>query len=286
MKNTQKLKKLLESPEIIMAPGAYDCLSAKIIQQAGFNAVYVTGYGLSASYIGEPDVGLMSLKEMVDNVSRICDAVDIPVIADADTGYGSPLNVARTVRLYEKAGAAAIQLEDQKFPKRCGHMEGKRVIEAGEFVNKIRAAVDARHDPDFLIIARTDARAVFDLDEAIHRGQLYADAGADVIFVEAPLSVKEFQRIAESIDTPLLANMAEGAKSPMLSADELEKIGYKIVIYPVGTLFAAAYAIKQVASEIKWKGTDKGLLMKMETFSGFNELMGLKKHLEFSKKFS
>ncbi len=286
MKNTQKLKKLLESPGIIMAPGAYDCLSAKIIQQAGFNAVYVTGYGLSASYIGEPDVGLMSLKEMVDNISRICDAVDIPVIADADTGYGSPLNVARTVRLYEKAGAAAIQLEDQEFPKRCGHMEGKRVIEAGEFVNKIRAAVDARHDPDFLIIARTDARAVFGLDEAIHRGQLYADAGADVIFVEAPLSVKEFQKIAESIDTPLLANMAEGAKSPMLSADELEKIGYKIVIYPVGTLFAAAHAIKQVALEIKRKGTDKGLLMKMETFSGFNELMGLKKHLEFSEKFS
>jgi 2-methylisocitrate lyase-like PEP mutase family enzyme len=228
----------------------------------------------------------MSLKEMVDNISRICDAVDIPVIADADTGYGSPLNVARTVRLYEKAGAAAIQLEDQEFPKRCGHMEGKRVIEAGEFVNKIRAAVDARHDPDFLIIARTDARAVFGLDEAIHRGQLYADAGADVIFVEAPLSVKEFQKIAESIDTPLLANMAEGAKSPMLSADELEKIGYKIVIYPVGTLFAAAHAIKQVALEIKRKGTDKGLLMKMETFSGFNELMGLKKHLEFSEKFS
>ena len=286
MKCVEKLKKMMASPGIIMAPGAYDCLSAKLIEQVGFDAVYVTGYGLSASYLGEPDLGLMSLKEMVDNMERICSAVSIPVIADGDTGYGNLLNVARTVKMYEKDGVEGIQLEDKVYPKRCGNLEGKQVVDAEEFVGKIKAAVQARENPDFLIIARTDARAIMGLEEAIERGRMYVRAGADVLFIEAPLDREEFCAVSEAFDVPLLANMAEGGKSPMFCAEELEKMGYKIVIYPVGTLFAATYAIKRVAEEIKRKGTDKGYMDKMESFSKFKDVVGLKEHLEMLRKFS
>lgn len=283
MKKT--LAQLLEQDGIIMAPGCFDALSAKIIEKAGFECIYMTGYGTSAALLGKPDVGLLSMEEMVSNAERIASAVNIPIIADADTGYGNPLNVIRTVRAYERAGVSAIHIEDQAIPKRCGHMEGKEVISAEEMVSKIKAAVDARTNKDFKIIARTDARSVLGLEEAIRRGKLYKEAGADIIFVESPYSVEEFKRIAQEIDAPLLANMAEGAKSPMLSAKELEELGYKIVIYPIGMLLASVRAMMNMAREIKEKGTNRDLLKEMVSFQEFNEFIGLREYNEMAKRY-
>src|ERR1051326_6550316 len=209
------LRELLAEPEPILAPGAYDCLSARLIEQAGFDVVYMTGFGTSASRLGRPDIGLLSFGEMVDQARRIVQAVDVPVIADADNGYGNPINVIRTVREYEAAGVAAIHIEDQVTPKKCGHMENKHVIATDEMVVKVRAAVEARRSEDFLIIARTDARAVEGLDQALERARRYREAGADMLFVEAPTSEDEIQRIADELpDTPLLFNWAEGGKTP------------------------------------------------------------------------
>lgn len=281
----EKFNELLEKKEIIIAPGCYDALSAKIIDNAGFECAYMTGFGTSAGLLGKPDVGLLSMEEMISNATRIVNAINIPLIADADTGYGNPLNVIRTVKEYEKSGVAAIHIEDQVTPKRCGHMEGKELIQAEEMVQKIKAAVDARDDTNFKIIARTDARAVLGLEEAIRRAKLYREAGADIIFVESPYTVDEFKTISNEINAPLLANMAEGAKSPMLSAKELEELGYKIVIYPVGLLFAAAKAMLSVAKEIKEKGTDREMLNNMTSFKEFNDFIGLPEYNEMSNKY-
>lgn len=213
MKNTTRLKQLLHAEKLLVAPGAYDVLSAKIIEQAGFEAVYMTGYGTSASVLGEPDVGLLTMTEMVQRVGNIANVVEIPVIADGDTGFGNPLNVRRTVREYDKAGASAIQLEDQVAPKRCGHMLGREVIPVEEMVQKIKAAVDTRQDGDFVIIARTDARTNYGLEEALNRADAYEDAGADVLFIESPENVDELRRINEAFRaTPTLANMIEGGR--------------------------------------------------------------------------
>ncbi|MDI6601718.1 MAG: oxaloacetate decarboxylase [Thermoanaerobacteraceae bacterium] len=281
----EKFNKLLEKKGIIIAPGCYDALSAKIIENAGFECAYMTGYGSSAGLLGKPDVGLLSMEEMISNATRIVNAIDIPLIADADTGYGNPLNIIRTVKEYEKCGVSAIHIEDQVTPKRCGHMEGKEVISAEEMAQKIKAAVDARENTDFKIIARTDARAVLGLDEAIRRAKLYREAGADIIFVESPYTVDEFKIISHEINAPLLANMAEGAKSPMLSAKELEDLGYKIVIYPVGLLFAAAKAMLSVAKEIRDKGTDRDMLNNMTSFKEFNDFIGLSEYNGMSNKY-
>src|SRR5215813_13785683 len=221
--NPRRLRELLEAPEIVLAPGAYDCLSARLIEHAGFPVVYMTGFGTSASYLGRPDVGLLGMSEMVDNARRIADAVSVPVIADADTGYGNAINVIRTVQAYERAGVAAIHIEDQLAPKKCGHLEGKQLIPAAEMVQKIRAAIDARNSSDFAIIARTDARAVEGLERALERAHLYREAGADILFVEAPENEGEIERVAQAFrGTPLLFNWAEGGKTPPVPLQRLD----------------------------------------------------------------
>lgn len=287
MKKTVRLKQLLKDKQLLVAPGAFDVLSARIIAMAGFQAVYMTGYGTSASVIGQPDVGLLTMSEMAERARNIAAAVDVPVIADGDTGFGNPLNVARTVRAYEQAGAAAIQLEDQVFPKRCGHMLGRRVIPKEEMIQKIKAATDARRDEDFVIIARTDARTTFGLDEALQRGKAYEEAGADVLFIESPESVDELRRITQAFpNTPTLANMIEGGRTPFLPTAELEALGFAIAIYPTGPLYAAAKAVSSYVDELKNKGTTAGKVQDMIAFEAFNQLIGLPQYNELEQRYA
>ena len=247
MSNVQKLKDIIAQPEIIIAGGVYDGLSAMLVQEAGFRCAYMTGFGAAASILGAPDYGLLTMTEMANHAKNLSNCLSIPMIADADTGYGNPLNVRRTVMEYERAGAAAIQLEDQVFPKRCGHMEGKVVIPMSEHCKKIEMAANTRKEA--LIIARTDARATHGLDEAIKRAKAYVEAGADIIFVDAPQSKEELNVIAKSIKAPLMVNMTEGGKTPILKGEELQEIGFKIAIYPCITVFAAAKAMKEVLAD-------------------------------------
>jgi carboxyvinyl-carboxyphosphonate phosphorylmutase len=256
MRTTTQLRRMLEAPGIIVAPGAYDGFSARLIEAAGFKAVYMTGAGTAASHLGQPDLGLTTLTEMATHASHLASCVSVPLIADADTGYGNALNVVRTVREYEKAGVAGLHLEDQVAPKKCGHIAGKQVIEAKEFADKIRAAVEYRTDPDFVIIARTDARAVTGLDDAIARANLYREAGADVIFLEAPQSVVEIERVAREVKAPLLANMVQGGRTPALTVAELERLGFKMVIFPGVCMRAAVPAIESALASLKQSGTD------------------------------
>jgi 2,3-dimethylmalate lyase len=271
-----RLRELLDSGQMILAPGAFDPLAARLVEEAGFPAVYMTGFGTSAALLGRPDVGLLTMTEMADNAGRIAACVDIPVIADADTGYGNPLNVIRTVGVYEAAGVAGIHIEDQVAPKKCGHMEGKQVISAGEMAQKVRAAVDARTDPDFVIIARTDARAVEGLDSALDRGRRYRDAGADVLFIEALVSEAEIEAAVRAFpDVPLLFNWAEGGKTPAVGLDRLTQLGYRIVIFPISTLLAATGAMRRVLDEIAAAGTPAAVLGEFPAFGEFTEFIGL-----------
>jgi len=266
---TTQLRQMLNEPGTIVAPGAYDGLSARLIERHGFRAVYMTGAGTAASAIGHADVGLVTQTEMATHAGRIASCVALPLIADADTGYGNALNVIRTVREYERAGVAGMHLEDQVFPKKCGHIAGKAVIPMHEFAEKIRAAAENRRDPDFVIIARTDARAVNGLDDAIERGLRYREAGADVIFVEAPQSREEIERVARAIKAPLLSNQVPGGKTPPLTVTELEKLGYKIVIFPVVGLMAATLAIEDALKGLRERGTDSSgerILSPMDIF--------------------
>jgi len=282
---TKILRQLLNQPGIIRAPGAYDAWSARLIEMAGFPAVYLTGYGVSASVLGRPDIGLLSMTEMVTQAKNIAAAVDIPVIADGDTGYGGTLNVVRTVFEYERAGVAAIQLEDQVFPKRCGHMEGKQLIAREEMVSKIKAAVYARKNNEFVIIARTDARAVSGFDDAAARAQAYVAAGADVLFFEAPQSQEEMEKIASLVNVPLLANMVEKGKTPFLPAQELEKMGFKIVIYPVSCLYTATKAMQDVLAGLKENDSTLQYVDRMVDFPEFNRIINLEKARELERKF-
>jgi carboxyvinyl-carboxyphosphonate phosphorylmutase len=256
MRTSTRLRKMLEEPGIIVAPGAYDGFSARLIEAAGFSAVYMTGAGTAASHLGQPDLGLATLTEMAAHASHLASCVSLPLIADADTGYGNALNVVRTVREYEKAGVAGLHLEDQVAPKKCGHIAGKQVVEAKEFADKIRAAVEYKTDPDFVIIARTDARAVTGLDDAIARANLYREAGADVIFLEAPQSLTEIERVAREVKAPLLANMVQGGRTPAVTVTELSRLGFKIVIFPGVCMRAAVPAIETALESLKRSGTD------------------------------
>ncbi len=286
MKKTTQLKKLLRDSKLLVAPGAFDVLSAKIIAAAGFQAVYMTGYGTSASVLGKPDVGLLTMSEMVARAAAIAEAVDVPVLADGDTGYGNPLNVIRTVREYEKAGVCAIQLEDQVFPKKCGHMMGRKVIPAEEMVQKIKAATDARHDDDFVIIARTDARTGHGLDEALRRGKAYEEAGADVIFIESPENEDEMRRITATFpNTPTLANMLEGGRTPNLDTDALERLGFGIAIFCTGPVYAAARAVRKYMDELKTRKTTQALVPELITFEEFNALIGLNDYKKAEQKY-
>ena len=284
---TPGLRERFEAGEMVLAPGCYDALGARLIEEAGFPAAYMTGFGSAASHLGRPDVGLMSLPEMVDNAHRIAEAVDIPVIADADTGYGNPINVIRTVREYEAAGVSAIHLEDQVMPKKCGHMEGKVVVPAGEMAAKIAAAVAARRSPDFLIIARTDARAVEGLDAALSRARVYRDAGADMLFVEAPQSEAEIKAVARAFpDVPLLFNYAEGGKTPAVSHAFLRDLGFKLVIFPLTVLLAATGAIRSALARVKADGTPLELVPSLIGFGEFLEFIGLPEIRELESRFA
>ena len=272
-----RLRELLAAPEPLVAPGAYDAMSALLIEQAGFDAVYMTGFGTTASLLGRPDIGLLSGTEMVDNARRIVAAVDRPVIADADTGYGNAINVIRTVRAYEQVGVAGIHLEDQVMPKKCGHMSGKEVIPADEMVGKLRAAVAARTDPEFVIIGRTDAAAVYGLDEAIKRGHQYAEAGADALFIEAPTSEEDVAKVADELAgvAPLVFNWVEGGRTPPMSLERIAELGFAMVLFPIGTMLAATAGIRAFLSSLRADGTPTAEMPRLPTFKQFTDLVGL-----------
>ena len=282
-----RLRALLESGQTIVAPGAFDPLAARLVEEAGFPAVYMTGFGTSAALIGRPDVGLLTMTEMAASAGRIADCVDIPVIADADTGYGNPLNVIRTVGAYEAAGVAGIHIEDQVAPKKCGHMEGKQVIGAQEMAAKVRAAVEARAQREFVIIARTDARAVEGLERALERARLYREAGADVLFIEALVSEAEIEEAARAFPgVPLLFNWAEGGKTPPVSLVRLTELGYRIVIFPIGTLLAATAAMRAILREIATAGTPAAALADLPTFGEFVDFIGLPQVREAEQRYA
>ena len=281
------LRALLAGDEMVLAPGCYDALGARLVEEAGFTAAYMTGFGSAASRLGRPDVGLMTMSEMVDNARRIAAAVAIPVIADADTGYGNPINVIRTVQEYESAGVTAIHIEDQMMPKKCGHMEGKQVIPASEMAAKVRAAVAARATPDFLIIARTDARAVEGLPAALDRARRYRDEGADMLFVEAPQSVGEIEQIAAALpDVPLLFNYAEGGRTPPVTHALLQELGFKLIIFPIGTLLAATAAMRALLKQIRQQGSPIDALPTLLPFDQFLEFIGAPEIRELEHRFA
>jgi len=279
MKPTTMLRQLLREPGIIVAPGAYDCLTAKLIERQGFSAVYMTGAGTALSRLGQPDLGLATLSEMVANAAALAATVSIPLIADADTGYGGALNVYRTVREYERAGVAAIHIEDQVFPKRCGHLDGKQVVSTEEMVVKLRAAVEARTDGDFVLIARTDALAVTGLDDTIQRCHAYAEAGADVLFVEALRTRGDIERLVREVQIPLLYNFVEHGKSPLLPVGDLERSGFKMVIFPGSIMLAVVPLVQEILTEIGQRGTTGALLGRMTNVVELFETMGLSEML-------
>lgn len=275
MTTTRRLRDLLVRPGLIRSLAPHDVFSARVMEQAGMPLLFLGGFGASASSYGLPDLGLLGLAEMADATRRMTGAVSVPVIVDGDTGYGSIPNVVRTVREFERAGAAGMLLEDQVFPKRCGHFSGKQVVPVDEMIAKLRAALDARRDPDFVVIARTDARAVEGLDAAIDRANRYAELGADLIFVEAPQSEVELARIAREIPKPQLANMLVGGATPILSADELERLGFKIVVSPVESLAVTAFAVQRLARAMLDDGRVDGLTDQMWSFSDMKRLLGV-----------
>lgn len=271
------LRRLIARNEPLLTPGAFDALSARLVEEAGFDAVYMTGFGASASVLGRPDVGLLTMSEMVDHARQIAEAVaPLPVIADADTGYGNAINVIRSVQQYELTGVAGIHIEDQLAPKKCGHMSGKIVISADEMEGKIKAAVAARRDPDFVIIARTDSRAIEGLNSAIDRAKRYRDSGADVLFVEAPEDRGEIEIIAKTFEGfPLVFNWAEGGKTPPLNYQQIKDLGFSIIIFPVGTLLSATRAMRIVLRSIKEVGTPLDVMNMMVPFGEFLDFIGL-----------
>jgi methylisocitrate lyase len=286
MTQTPNFRKLMEEKDVIPLPGTFNALVAKLIEARGFDAVCCTGAGISTSLLGLPDIGLISLPEMTRMVGYICGAVKVPVISDADTGFGNAINVMRTVWEFEKVGAAGIHIEDQAAPKRCGHVAGKEVISAGEMVGKIKAATSARSNPDFIIIARSDAKSVEGLKGAVERAKQYRDAGADVIFPEALETPEEFSQFAKAIpDVPLLANMTDFGKTPYLSVEEFKQLGYKIVIFPVSTMRIAMKAVEAFLQELKSQGTQKGSLQKMQTRKELYDLIGYSQFTAWENEF-
>lgn len=283
----RRLRELLKAGEPTLVPGVYDALGARLVEVSGFDAVYMTGFGTTAARLGRPDVGLLTMTEMVDNARAIARACQLPVIADADTGYGNAVNVVRTVQEFEQAGVAAIHLEDQVSPKRCGHLEGKQVVPVDEMLSKVRAAVAARTDPDLVLIARTDAAAVEGIEAAIDRSRRYRDAGADVLFVEAMTSERDIERVASELaDIPLLFNWAEGGKTPPITYEMLHGLGFAIVIFPLTTLLAATTAVRRALAQIKAVGTPTELLEEMSSFDAFVDFIGLEEIHEIERKFT
>ena len=280
------LKSIIKT-ETLLAPGIYDALSGLIAEQSGAQAVYLSGASIAYTRFGRSDVGLVSVSEVHDTLATVTDRIKIPIIVDADTGFGNALNVQRTVRNFERAGAAAIQIEDQSFPKRCGHLDGKVLIKTDEMVGKVKAAVDARKTSDTLIIARTDARAVEGLQEAIDRAHTYEEAGADILFIEAPRSVDELKVIRKSfhLNTPLLANMVEGGKTPVKTADDLKSLGFNIVIFPGGAVRAATFQLQEYYAGLLENGSNAEFSKRMHDFDSLNAVIGTPELLSIGKKY-
>lgn len=279
------LRQQLNEKGIIIAPGCYDALSAKVLESVGFKTLYVTGHGVSVSLIGKTDAGLTTMTEVVSRAQDISNSVSVPIIVDADTGYGNPVNVQRTVRLWEQAGASGIQLEDQKWPKKCGHFESKKVISKADMIQKIRAAVDARTDPNFVIIARTDSFAVAGMDDAVDRLNAYMENGADIGFIDGLDSLENLKRQATEVKGFLLANMVEGGKTAYLKASELETMGYKIVIFPLCLMYAATYSMFRSAETIMRTGYAEEYKDRLVAFDEFNRFMGLQEIIDLEKKY-
>jgi 2-methylisocitrate lyase-like PEP mutase family enzyme len=280
------LKDRIATRPALLAPGAYDAFSALLVEQAGFEAIYMSGASISYTQIGRPDVGLMSSTQVADIIGRVADRVSIPLIVDADTGFGNALNVQQTVRIFERMGASALQLEDQTAPKKCGHLAGKELVSASEMVGKVKAAVDARANQGTLIIARTDAIAVEGFDAALERAHLYAEAGADVLFVEAPQSLEQMKAICAALpNTALLANMVEGGKTPLLTCDQLSEMGFGLVIAPGSMVRAHAFMAREFLSQLKSDGSTAGFRDRMLNFTQINELLGLPELIEAGKRF-
>ena len=280
------LKSIIKT-ETLLAPGIYDALSGLIAEQSGAQAVYLSGASIAYTRFGRSDVGLVSVSEVHDTLAAVTDRIKIPIIVDADTGFGNALNVQRTVRNFERAGAAAIQIEDQSFPKRCGHLDGKVLIKTDEMVGKVKAAVDARKTSDTLIIARTDARAVEGLQEVIDRAHIYEEAGADILFIEAPRSVDELKIIRKSfhLNTPLLANMVEGGKTPVKTADDLKSLGFNIVIFPGGAVRAATFQLQEYYAGLLENGSNAEFSKRMHDFDSLNAVIGTPELLSIGKKY-
>ena len=286
MHQGHKLRQILDKPDILILPGVYDCIGAKILEQLDFDAVFTSGFGLSGSTLGRPDFGFLTATEMLSSVGRIVQSVNLPLVADLDTGYGNPLNVIRTVQDAVQLGVAGVVLEDQQWPKKCGHFDGKRVIATAEHIAKIKAAVHARGDSGLVIIARTDARAELGLAEAIRRGRAYFEAGADVVFIEAPQSIAELKEIAKAfVDVPLFANMVEGGKTPILTAPELQELGFKIVVYPLLGLLASTQAMINCFGHLKENKTLTGY-KDIASFAGFKQLINEDKYQQLERQFS
>ncbi len=281
----ERIRRAVAAGTVLM-PGVYDALTARVAARVGFEVVFISGYSVSAARLGEPDVGLLTQTEMADAARAVCRVSEAPVIVDADTGYGNPLNVVRTVRDLQDAGAAGVFLEDQVWPKKCGHMRGKRVVPTEEHAAKIRAAVDARGERDLFVVARTDARQPHGLEAAIERCLAYQEAGADALFVEAPQSVEELQRIAEALPGPLVANMIERGVTPHLTRGELEQLGFALVVCPLAALFAAAKAVQDVLEELRERGTTAGAYERLIAFDDFNELVELERAYEREARYA
>ncbi len=280
------LKQLINDPtKPLVIPGVYDAIGAKIAQKVGFEAMFQTGYGTSATLFGMPDFGFIGATETLENDRRICRAVYVPVIVDSDTGYGNALSVWKLVNELQAAGASGIFLEDQRWPKRCGHMAGKEVIEKEEYSKKLQAAVDAKKNKDFIIVARTDARATKGLDEAIERAKHYKKIGADAVFVEAPRTIDEMRKIGKEIKAPLVANMIEGGATPVLSAKQLHKMGFKIILYPLSVLYANTYASLAILRELKKSGTTAKLRKNVVSFDEFNDIVELSKFRNLENRY-
>ncbi len=284
--STTPLHSRIRNGELIVAPGVFDMISAKLANDLGFKALYMTGYGTVASYLGLPDAGLATYSDMVNRVGQFVACTSTPLIADGDTGYGGLLNVRHTVQGYEKAGAAVIQLEDQEFPKKCGHTPGRSVIPIEDMVRKIKVASESRASKDFLIIARTDARSSLGLDESLRRGEAYQKAGADILFIESPESVEEMEKIGRTFDAPLVANMVEGGRTPILSADHLHQLGFQIVIFPATGFLAMGAALRKAYAQLKSTDVPSEGNIELYDFGEFSKLMGFEDVWAFDRKYA
>ena len=286
MTKAQKIREAIKQKGVVVMPGVYDCLSAKIASRAGFEVIFITGYSVSATYLGEPDFGLLTQTELLSASQRICSVTDLPVIVDSDTGYGNAINTIRTVKELIRGGAAGMFLEDQVWPKRCGHMKGKQVIPLEEYLKKLQAAVEARGDKDNLfIVARTDARQALGLEEAIKRGQAFKKAGADAVFIEAPQSKEEMCEIGRNVPGPLVANMIERGVTPMMGPEELKDLGFELIVWPLGPLYASARALQEVYTTLRRTGTTREIMDHLIPFEEFHEIIGLEEKYALDAKY-